>query len=73
MIYFFRRLRATAYSFNVEIISDKRQFQQNNVMLYINVSVINGHDDLTNNNNKNNNNHEEEESEIGNFSLACVQ
>ena len=42
-------------------------------MLYINVSVINGHDDLTNNNNKNNNNHEEEESEIGNFSLACVQ
>ena len=42
-------------------------------MLYINVSIINGHDDLTNNNNKNNNNHEEEESEIGNFSLACVQ
>ena len=42
-------------------------------MLYINVSVINGHDELTNNNNKNNNNHEEEESEIGNFSLACVQ
>ena len=42
-------------------------------MLYISVSIINGHDDLTNNNNKNNNNHEEEESEIGNFSLACVQ
>ena len=42
-------------------------------MLQINVSIINGHDDLTNNNNKNNNNHEEEESEIGNFSLACVQ
>ena len=42
-------------------------------MLHINVSIINGHDDLTNNNNKNNNNHEEEESEIGNFSLACVQ
>ena len=66
-------MRGTAYSHNVEIFSLKRQFLQNNVMLHINVSIINGHDDLTKNNNKNNNNHEGEESEIGNFSLACVQ